>query len=294
LFRKAFVPRILVVDNETDLLKNLRTAVRSSTRIGDETEVLGATSATAAIALMQRSAFDVVVTDLNMDGHDAGLRVLTEARNIDPFTQVILITGYGSHHINEQMMELGAFDYLDRSAPAVDVDYMVRKKVELALKYRELLLTQSHWKGAVIGSDESSPLFLNALLPDHPGNSPAIPLGIPVTLRVNVGPLMSTCLTAEVASTSSLEQLHLFYNIPSIDVLVICAGASIDRSRKKLILPPSPKANVDFEVTALRSGSIRLTVSLLLNNEVLHVAYYHISAQGAVPTEVTRDIASMR
>jgi two-component system, NtrC family, response regulator AtoC len=129
--------KILVVDNEPDLTTQLGWTVR---REGWET--LSSDSAEQAIRLIHENDFDVVVTDLRMETQEAGLLVLKAAKEKDIYTQVILVTFYGTPEVSAEVMRLGAFDYLERNAPGTDHLTMLLRKVELALEFRAMKLNR--------------------------------------------------------------------------------------------------------------------------------------------------------
>jgi len=127
--------KILVVDDEPALRRDLEWAAR-----GEGREVLSAESGEQAIQLIQQHDLDVIVTDLRMETEKAGLAVLRTAKEKDVYTQVILVTAYGTPEISVETLRLGAFDYLERNAPGTDVLLMVRSKINLALEFREAKL----------------------------------------------------------------------------------------------------------------------------------------------------------
>lgn len=124
--------KILVVDDEPELKGQLKWAAS-----GEDREVMSAESAEEAIQLIKENVFDVVVTDLKMKTDYAGLDVLRAAKEKDIYTQVIVVTAYGTPEVSVQTMRLGAFDYLERNAPGTDTLDMVARKIELALQFRE-------------------------------------------------------------------------------------------------------------------------------------------------------------
>jgi DNA-binding NtrC family response regulator len=130
--------RILVVDNEPDLRDDLEWAARGAGR-----EVVLAQNAEEAIGMIEQVAFDVVVTDLQMETKEAGLNVLKAAKEKDVYTQVLVCTAYGSAQVSINAMRLGAFDYIERNAPGTDVLEMIKSKIALALEFREAKLNAS-------------------------------------------------------------------------------------------------------------------------------------------------------
>jgi DNA-binding NtrC family response regulator len=126
--------RILVVDDDPDQLDNLKWAADPQGR-----EVVTAQSATDAIREIKEKDFDVVVTDLGMETMRSGLDVLRAAKERNVFTQVIVITAFGTPAISVEAMKLGAFDYIERNSPGVDVLEMTKSKIDLALKFQGAL-----------------------------------------------------------------------------------------------------------------------------------------------------------
>lgn len=63
---------------------------------------------------LKTQAFDVILTDLRMDGRDAGLDVIRMAANLCPRAQVLLLTAYASAETAVEAMREGAFDYLTK------------------------------------------------------------------------------------------------------------------------------------------------------------------------------------
>jgi DNA-binding NtrC family response regulator len=132
--------KTLVVDDEPTLRSQLKWAAQ-----GEGREIVEAESAEQAIQLIQQNDFDIVVTDLKLATVDAGLEVLKAAKEKDIYTQVIVVTAYGTPEISVETMRLGAFDYLERNAPGTDSLAMLRSKITLAIELREAKLgKESH------------------------------------------------------------------------------------------------------------------------------------------------------
>src|SRR5664280_758711 len=123
--------RILVVDDKPKTRGLLAEAAHVS-----GAEVVTAESAKEAIQKIAQETFDVVLTDMKMETPEAGLEVLKAAKAKDVYTQVIVITAYGTPRISVETMSWGAFDYIEKNAPGTDVLGMIKSKVDLALDYR--------------------------------------------------------------------------------------------------------------------------------------------------------------
>ncbi|MDQ6974628.1 MAG: sigma-54 dependent transcriptional regulator [Mariprofundaceae bacterium] len=77
-------------------------------------EVLSCGSPKEAEQALKEHVFDVVLTDLRMEGRDAGLDVIRMAANLCPQAQVLLLTAYASAATAVEAMREGAFDYLTK------------------------------------------------------------------------------------------------------------------------------------------------------------------------------------
>jgi DNA-binding NtrC family response regulator len=123
--------RILVVDDEEDVRSALK---RRLEREGYEVSTAGG-SGEAAEAL-RSSGFDIVVTDMSMEQGDSGLQVLRDAIGADVFTEVIVLTAYGNVANAVESMRRGAFDYVEKNVPGIDVYELLALKVDQALERR--------------------------------------------------------------------------------------------------------------------------------------------------------------
>ncbi|HUJ62860.1 MAG TPA: response regulator [Kofleriaceae bacterium] len=82
-------PRLLFVDDDTLLLRGLKKALRRFEQVWDMEFALGGP---AALAALDRGAFDVVVSDLHMP-EVCGTEVLARARALYPGAARVLLTG---------------------------------------------------------------------------------------------------------------------------------------------------------------------------------------------------------
>lgn len=82
--------------------------------------------------------FDVVVTDMVMESPTSGLEVLQTALSRDVFTEVIVLTAYGNVANAVECMKHGAFDYVEKNIPGVDVFELLTLKLQQALERRRV------------------------------------------------------------------------------------------------------------------------------------------------------------
>ncbi|HSG98403.1 MAG TPA: response regulator [candidate division Zixibacteria bacterium] len=97
---------ILVVDDEPIMRDLLR---RTLTLAGCRVTV--AEDGLAALQQLERSAFDVLITDIKMPRMD-GLTLVREARKLDPCLPSLLITGYADGLSSNTAPEFGVVDLI--------------------------------------------------------------------------------------------------------------------------------------------------------------------------------------
>ncbi len=97
--------RLLVVDDEPIIRRVFVDLMES------ECEVVVAASAEEGLEQLRLGKFDLIVTDKNLPGL-SGLELAQQARQLDPHSRVILMTGYPSLVTAQQALELGVLDYL--------------------------------------------------------------------------------------------------------------------------------------------------------------------------------------
>jgi DNA-binding NtrC family response regulator len=125
--------RVLVVDDEDEV----RAAIeRRLKRDGLKVDV--AASEAEAIEKLKSAnpTYDVVLTDMVMESPNSGLNILQAAVAQDIFTEVIVLTAYGNVANAVECMKRGAFDYVEKNIPGVDVYDLISIKVAQALERR--------------------------------------------------------------------------------------------------------------------------------------------------------------
>ncbi|MAT66232.1 MAG: Fis family transcriptional regulator [Gammaproteobacteria bacterium] len=99
---------VLVVDDQRSPRRSLGLLLKNAGMQAGE-----AASGEEALAALQSGPYDVIVSDLRMDGM-SGIDLLREVKNRFPQLPVILITAYGSIESAVEAMRLGAYDYLTK------------------------------------------------------------------------------------------------------------------------------------------------------------------------------------
>lgn len=117
-------PRLLVVDDEETICQVFeRTLGRKNY------EVRTTQDANAALSEMEEKFFNLLIVDLKMPGID-GIQLLRKIKEINPYVEVIIITGYGTPHTAASAIKLGAFDYLTKPFNIIEVEKIIEKCLE--------------------------------------------------------------------------------------------------------------------------------------------------------------------
>lgn len=116
-------PRVLVVEDRPSVLKLMATVLESAYDV--ETAPDGAT----AISLIGSTPFDVVLTDIRMEGLN-GFDVLRAVQRRAPYIEVVMMTAYANVADAVSAIKLGAFDYVAKPLDADEISLVVARAVE--------------------------------------------------------------------------------------------------------------------------------------------------------------------
>jgi len=133
----VFVPslkeaRLLVVDDEESLRITTAAIFEKEGYIVDT-----ASSGDEAVDLLTKADYDLVLTDLHMEGGD-GLSVLSQIRRNAPLTISVVLTGFASVESAIAALQEGAYDYLIKPCDIESMKHTIRRGVE----HRRLMLAE--------------------------------------------------------------------------------------------------------------------------------------------------------
>jgi len=138
--------RILIVDDEEDVRHAVK---RRLERQGLDVETAESASDGVGRIAVANPPFDVIITDMSMEDPEAGIQILMAAFTRDVFTEVIVMTAYGNVKNAVECMKRGAFDYIEKNVPGVDVYDMLTIKIEQAMDRRRTnLAAVTDWERA--------------------------------------------------------------------------------------------------------------------------------------------------
>ena len=113
--------RVMVLDDEPIVGKRLKPTL---TKSGFEVEVF--LDPQEALARLDEKEFDIVVTDLRMEGVD-GIHILEHIMERCKHTRVILITGYATVEVAREALVKGAFDFIAKPFKPRELTAVVNK-----------------------------------------------------------------------------------------------------------------------------------------------------------------------
>ena len=168
---------ILIVDDEQDHAQVMCEALQ---RIGHRCEVTY--NLAEARERFARKKFDIVVTDLMMDGRRDGLEVLALAKLQNPAPPVILVTAHGALKTYKEAMTLGAYDFIEKPLDLEDFRAQVNRAAQTASlqKHNQILQeqvdTSAGFEG-IIGTSEGMRKILQTARQVAASDIPVLVLG---------------------------------------------------------------------------------------------------------------------
>jgi len=117
--------KILIVDDEKSMCQYLSIMLKK-----DGYEVRTANSGKKAVAEVKEGNYDVVITDIKMEGMD-GIQVLAEVKKIDHTLPVVIMTAYASQKTAIEALNNGAFYYLIKRAKNEEIKMVIRNALDM-------------------------------------------------------------------------------------------------------------------------------------------------------------------
>ena len=117
--------RILVVDDEPNMLRLLKTILMDKTGY----EVTTTNNPLEVSKLLQESHYSLVVTDLKMPLVD-GIDLIGIVKNIDAAMPIIVITAYGTIETAEEAIQKGAYDFITKPFRKETILITIRRALE--------------------------------------------------------------------------------------------------------------------------------------------------------------------
>jgi PAS domain S-box-containing protein len=100
--------KILLIDDEPDILRVLGISLKA-----DGYDVIPALNGAEGLEAFAKEKPSIVITDIKMPGMD-GIEVLEKIKELDPDTEVIIITGHGDIDNAIESLKYGASDFINK------------------------------------------------------------------------------------------------------------------------------------------------------------------------------------
>jgi len=161
-------PRILIADDQTDVLEALRLLLKPE---GYELEMV--TSPADVVRRLEQREYDALLMDLNYTrdttSGEEGLELLSKVQEIDPMLPVMVMTAWGSVKLAVDAMRRGARDFVTKPWENERLVSILRTQLNLsnALKRQQRLEAEN-----MLLRDESGP----AMIAKAPAMEPVIEL----------------------------------------------------------------------------------------------------------------------
>jgi DNA-binding NtrC family response regulator len=117
--------RILVVDDEPNMLRLLKTILMDKT--GYEVETTN--NPLEVDKLLKEQPYDLVVTDLKMPLVD-GIDLIDIIRKISAQIPIIIITAYGTMETAEEAIQKGAYDFITKPFRKENILITIKRALE--------------------------------------------------------------------------------------------------------------------------------------------------------------------
>jgi small GTP-binding protein len=119
--------RILLVEDDSKIAFVIGEYLTS---LGPDYEIKSAASGEQALKEMDQGAWDLVITDNRMSGI-SGIELIESLKEKSPSTFTILMTGYGSHEVEQAAQQLNVYRYMKKPFPLADLRDVIRSVISL-------------------------------------------------------------------------------------------------------------------------------------------------------------------
>lgn len=151
-------PKILLVDDEDQLLAQMRWVLDA------DYEILTATNERDALNAFAAERPSVAVVDLSLNRAKpldlGGLRLIEKFLEQDPATRIIVVTGIEDDTNALQAVRLGAYDYYSKPIRLADLKVMIQRAVEVHRIHQRLNSIQAGANRTLENQIQSGPLPL--------------------------------------------------------------------------------------------------------------------------------------
>jgi DNA-binding NtrC family response regulator len=124
--------KLLIVDDEPDMLKLLSMIIKANTAY----EFATTNNPLEALEMAKGGGYDLLLTDLKMPGLD-GIELLNAVREFDQEIPIIIITAYATAESAAEAMDKNAFDFITKPFRKEQVIFTIEKAMKWLRTQRE-------------------------------------------------------------------------------------------------------------------------------------------------------------
>jgi two-component system response regulator AtoC len=130
--------RVLIVDDEHQLVEAFKKKLAK-----EGLDVFTALNGKEAISIMKDNELDVGLFDIKLPDMD-GVELLGRLREMQPTSEVIMLTGYASVDTAIRSMKLGAYDYLTKPCKLSELHNVILKAYEKKQLKEKTIVLEEH------------------------------------------------------------------------------------------------------------------------------------------------------
>jgi DNA-binding NtrC family response regulator len=124
--------KILIVDDEPDMLKLLSMILRERTAYA----VTTTNNPLEALDMAKTGGFDLVISDLKMPGLD-GIELIDAIKKVDEDIPIIIMTAYGTVESATEAIQKGGFDFITKPFRKEQILFTIDKALKWLKVQRE-------------------------------------------------------------------------------------------------------------------------------------------------------------
>jgi DNA-binding NtrC family response regulator len=133
--------KILIVDDEPDMLKLLTMILRAKT----EYAVTSTNNPLEALDLVKKGGFSLVISDLKMPGLD-GMELIDAIKKVDEDIPIIIMTAYGTVESATEAIRKGGFDFITKPFRKEQILFTIDKALKWLKVQKENKLLKEQLK----------------------------------------------------------------------------------------------------------------------------------------------------
>lgn len=278
--------KILLVDDDPVINKYLKLLLSGEGYLVDDSE-----SASHAIDLMEKRAYDLVISDIVMDDTD-GLELLQKIKEKHPHIPFILITGYASLETANEAFRLGAYDYLQKPIDPEELLLRVKNACPVNMKVPMPAihkLDPNEIEILIVEDSTAQALKLRTILEENGYSASVAHNGVEAFSRLQEhipSLIISDIMMPEMDGYETLTRIKQDEQLRHIPVIIISAVDEIDSVVRCIKIGAVDYLAKPFNSTLLRA---RLTSSLaekrLRDLEIEYLEQVNLVMQAAASVE---------